>query len=178
MAKDTSPGKYLKMTAELGSSGPFHPLVPRRGDIILRKEAWSDAFLHEQNFWHSAIKWHRGREIALNKGNLFICLSVDKDPMPTFCYNVNPNTEPRDLFGCILHRECKDFHPSPSSGFAELYQNADMLRWRYLGRTKLLFDIVPEIKDNPYIIFYMADDGENSDNDLEEPLAQSPWLIK
>ncbi|CAM6105720.1 unnamed protein product [Calypogeia fissa] len=169
---DTSPGKYLKVGAQIAKVDRFHPLVPRRGDIIIKREAWDENFFHQKNFRHSMIKWHRDCQITWNSDDLLIRLFVDKEKHPLYSYVSKTTPEPGDHSACVMHGKCEKSHPPPSSGFAELYGcRQGAVGWVYWGRTKLLFDIPvpnsPEDRD-PHLAYYVTNDGQLSDFEVEE----------
>lgn len=162
---DISPGKYLKVGAKVNSLNGFNPIEPRRGDVIIKRDAWEESFSHERNFWRSMVKWHKDDQLEWKVDDLLIRLFVDKERPPPCNYVSQPTPEPGDHSACVMHGTCKESHPPPSSGFAELYAyggGKEGEGWIYWGRTKLLFDIPFPKERDPHLLLYVQDDGQET----------------
>jgi hypothetical protein len=148
-----SQGNFLSVGARVSNS-QFEPLVPRRGDVIVRREAWDSNYHHNVNFWYSMVKWHRGKHYPFVRGDMLVRRFISDDQQ----IDDNP----------IL------------GGWAEMYEYLDFQSsghsWIFWGRTRQLYDKpCPDQKHelemkNKYpeydVIKYTCDKGDDSDDDL------------
>ncbi|CAM6128648.1 unnamed protein product [Calypogeia fissa] len=193
---DESPGRLLQvgMPVLLDPQINQRDLRPRRGDVIIRREAFEPNYNHAENFWFSMVKWHRDTQFPLIQGDMLIRLFVDNDPLMTSrpYYVSNPGsyqrysnvdfkdggedisyyvTEPTPLK--LKHQSSSNYNPDPIMnhqsdtrwGYAELYELGQPgMGWIFWGRARLACD-TPYQLYHPYIQNYEYDKGYNTDEE-------------
>ncbi|CAM6126311.1 unnamed protein product [Calypogeia fissa] len=193
---DESPGRLLQvgMPVLLDPQIKQRDLRPRRGDVIIRREAFEPNYNHAENFWFSMVKWQRDTQFPLIQGDMLIRLFVDNDPLMTSrpYYVNNPGsyqrysnmdfndggedisyyvTEPTPLK--LKHQSSSNYNPDSIMnhqsdtrwGYAELYELGQPgMGWIFWGRARLACD-TPYQLYHPDIQNYEYDKGYNTDEE-------------